>query len=168
MKVFPSQSSSSAPDSPLPQIYLSRSLHPLQEDELKTCKSIVKACPGSAISPTATHHIDEHGQFRGFSFSCSSKSPISALPLNRNMFHGHTACECDMSSSEIIKLLSNTPKAKETMRQFLLSIRERCKTSDTATFACRPLNVDSIKDGGAVVSVRNKRSIDSQVSLCMF
>lgn len=146
------------------QINLSCALHPLNDDEIKTCISIVRPCPESTIIPTATHHIDEHGQFRGFSFSCPTNSPISVLPLSRNMFHGHTACECNVSSADIVKLLSNIPKAKELMKQFLEALRERCKTSDTATFACRPHNIDGIKDGGNIISIKNKRSIDSQVS----
>ena len=106
---------------------LSACLHPLNIDEMRTCESIIRNTPGSSITPMPTHHIDQHGRLCGFTFSCPSISPISALPLSRNMFFGHTACECDATSSDIVKLLSDIDGARKIMENFMKGIRERAK-----------------------------------------
>lgn len=123
-------------------IDLGCSMHPLNPDELRTCESIVRGAPGCTIRPMPTHHIDQHGKLGGFAFSCPGSSPISAVPLSRTMFFGHTACECEASSADIIRLLSDAPGMRATMREFLLKIRERGKHVPVATFACRPENVE--------------------------
>ena len=55
------------------------------------------------------------------------------------------------------------------MQSFLLWVRERCKSKDVATFACRPDNVEGYPtsssqpggDGVHVSGVRTKRTVDS-------
>jgi hypothetical protein len=105
--------------------------------------------------------MDATGRVCGFTFSCDAQSPISALPLSRYTFYGHTACECEVSSAEIIQLLSNVDNGKETMRRFLLGVRERSKES-VATFACRPDNVEGYTTNAGMVHIRNKKMVDSQ------
>ena len=138
-------------------------LHELNADEKRTCESIVRGAPGSTITPMPTHQIDEHGRLSGFTFSCLGHSPISALPLSRFSFHGHTACECEVSSADIIGLLSDVDKVRKTMNDFMVGLRDRCKKMPVATFACRPENVEGyVRDGaGAVSTIRTKRTVDS-------
>lgn len=149
-------------------------LHELNTDEERTCRSIVHDIPGSQITPMPTHHIDEHGSVSGFSFSCPGNSPISAIPLSRYTFHGHTACECDVTSSDIIRLLSDIGGAKKTMESFLFNVRERCSRMPVATFSCRPENAEGYSSsssnigggvgggtGGRSGQIRAKRTTDS-------
>lgn len=118
-------------------INLTCCLHPLDDDEKKTCESIIKATPGSCITPMPNHHIDQHGRMSGFTFSCPGSSPILSLPVGRNMFFGHTACECDATTSDIVELLSDVESARSRMDAFLMGVRDRCKALDVATFSCR-------------------------------
>ena len=143
-------------------------LHELNTDEERTCKSIVHNIPGSQITPMPTHHIDEHGSVSGFSFSCPGNSPISSVPLSRYTFHGHTACECDVTSSDIIRLLSDIGGAKRIMESFLFNVRERCSRMPVATFSCRPENTEGYSaghigsgSGGRTGQIRAKRTTDS-------
>ena len=55
----------------------------------------------------ANHHIDGEGRLSGFAYRCAASSPISAIPLSRRSFFGHTACECDATSADIVRLLSD-------------------------------------------------------------
>ena len=120
------------------KVNLSAALHPLNEDEERTCESIVKGCRLSVIAPVATHHIDEHGRLTGFAFQCPSDSSISALPLSRTTFFGHTACECNATSADIIRLLSDVDAQRRIMADFIIGVRERTKHKQVATLACRP------------------------------
>lgn len=136
---------------------------------MKTCESIVRSTPGSCITPMPNHRIDQStGRMSGFAFSCPSSSPILSLPIGRSMFYGHTACECEASTSDIISLLSDVGAARETMRGFLRWVRERSKEVGVATFACRPDNVEGAsREGGGGVDgrrshIRSKRMIDSK------
>lgn len=49
------------------------------------------------------------------------------------------------------------------MDHFLRNVRERAKIMGVATFECRPQNVEGItSDGGRMVGIRSKRTVDSQ------
>lgn len=159
---FSTPTSTSTSTSSSSTIDLTCAMHDLNPDEQCTCESIVRAAPGSTICPMPTHHIDPHGWLSGFTFSCPGASPISALPLSRHTFFGHTACECTASSADIIRLLSDVEGARRTMQSLLLSVRERCKSSPVATFACRPENAEGYLRGGHVAGIRTKRTVDSQ------
>lgn len=138
-------------------------MHEMHVDERRTCESMVRGTAGSVITPMPTHHIDEHGRFCGFAFSCPASSPISSLPLSRGMFFGHTACECDATSSDIVALLSDMDGVRLKMMGFLRNVRERAKIMGVATFDCRPQNVEGItSEGGRMVGIRSKRTVDSQ------
>lgn len=122
-------------------------LYPLDEDEKKTCMSIVKNDSQSLITVMPTHHIDEYGSLKGFSFQCPAISPISNLPLSRHTFFGHTACECDVDSKGIVALLSNVEECKMKMQSFLKMLRQRSLESPVATFACMPENAECLREG---------------------
>ena len=109
---------------------------------------MIRATPAASIIPMPTHHIDQHGRMCGFSFACPGESPISALPLSRNTFFGHTACECDANSSEIVRLLSDVEWAKRKMDGFMKGVRERANVMPLATFSCKPDNAEGyVREG---------------------
>lgn len=130
------------------QIVTSFALFPLDEDEKKTCTSIVKNDPLSSICVMPTHHIDEFGSLKGFCYQCPASSPISNLPLSRHTFFGHTACECEIDSKGIVALLSDVEACKAKMQAFLKSIRARSMEHPVATFACMPENAECMREGG--------------------
>ena len=133
---------------------LAASLHALNEDERRTCESMIRATPAASIIPMPTHHIDQHGRMCGFSFACPGESPISALPLSRNTFFGHTACECDANSSEIVRLLSDVEWAKRKMDGFMKGVRERANVMPLATFSCKPDNAEGYVREGNIAGER--------------
>lgn len=144
-------------------------LHDLNIDEERTCESIIHNVKGSTIIPMPTHHIDEHGRFSGFVFTCPANAPISAVPLSRYTFYGHTACECEVSSADIIRLLSDINGAKEIMKKFLLNVRDRCSQFPVATFSCRPENAEGYSSSSSlhsnpphIAGIRTKRTCDSK------
>jgi hypothetical protein len=109
-----------------------------------------------------THHIDEYGRLSGFTFQCDSQCPIAVLPLNRFSFFGHTACECDVDSKQIVALLSDIEGARKKMQAFLKGVRARTHTEPVATFDCMPNNAECVREGGYVSSITSKRAVDSQ------
>lgn len=124
------------------------SLFPLDNDEEQTCTSIVKGdIFQSMICVMPTHHIDEYGRLKGFTYQCPISSPISNLPLSRHTFFGHTACECDIDSKGIVALLSDVENCRGKMRAFLKRLRKESHDHPVATFACMPENAECMREG---------------------
>ena len=144
------------------KLILDFSLFPLDVDEEKTCNSILKNDPLSMMCVMPTHHIDEYGRLKGFTYQCPSSSPISNLPLSRQTFFGHTACECDIDSHGIVALLSNVEQCRAKMKVFLQHLRSQSLENPVATFACMPDNAECTREGGYVSSITDKRAVDAQ------
>lgn len=109
-----------------PQICTDYVLRPLSAEEEQTCESLVRDVKGAKITPLPTHHISSYGHLTGFHYRCPSKSPATALPVSRKMFFGHTLVECQVSETDILKLILQKSKNSVKMAQFLQRVQSQC------------------------------------------
>ena len=112
-------------------------LHEMSKDELVTCESITQINKGK-ITVMPNHHIDELGTFRGFRYECNPKVMASLIPIPKNMYHGTTMVQCDVSEETILRLMLNHKANRELMKNFLERVEAEQHPAD---LNCMPLNM---------------------------
>ena len=112
-------------------------LYELSKDEQVTCESITQINKGK-ITVMPNHHIDEFGTFRGFRYECNPHVLASLIPISKNMYHGTTMVQCDVSEEVILRLMLNHKKNREMMSAFLQRVDGECIP---ATLNCMPMNM---------------------------
>ena len=133
------------------------SLFPLSADEEFTCKSILLA-ENSQVTVMPTHHINEFGNFMGFRYICDPYMNANTLPIVRNMFHGTTMIQCDVTEDQILNLMLSAKQNKETMLDFLKDIDDNCIP---ARLDCIPENSEALTKHGTMQAV-GLRTVDSK------
>ena len=114
-------------------------LHPLTPDERATCESMLQH-ESARVLVMPTHHINELGDMMGFRFTCNAHAPANVLPLVRTMFHGHTLVECQLSTEQILELMSQPARNRQRMLEFLQAVQADCVP---ASLECVPDNCSS-------------------------
>lgn len=119
-------------------------MHPLSQDELQTYSNISQQAASQGIQaeifPTPTHCIGvADGKLKGFVYVCHDvHSGVSQLPLSREIFHGHSAVECNATSSDIVQLLQDPEQMVCKMQELICRICARQSLGPVATLDCRP------------------------------
>lgn len=119
-------------------------MHPLSQDELQTYSNISQQAASQGIQaeifPIPTHCIGvADGKLKGFVYVCHDvHSGVSQLPLSREIFHGHTAVECNATSSDIVQLLKDPEQMVCKMQALICRISARQSLGPVATLDCRP------------------------------
>ena len=113
-------------------------LFELTKDEIATCESITQINNGK-ITVMPNHHMDELGTFRGFRYECNPATMASLLPIPKNMYHGTTMVQCDVSEDVILKLMLNHQQNRGIMQSFLQTIEKNC---EPANLNCIPQNMN--------------------------
>lgn len=148
------------PCPPDARMNLRYAMHPVSQDELVTCQSMLGQQDQTArLTLMPTHHINDLGDMMGFRFSCNLYSTGNILPLVRTMFHGHTLVECpNVSEAQIMQLMSEPDKNRETMLEFLRETEETCIP---ATLDCVPENASVVTQHGTI-QAGGLLTVDSQ------
>lgn len=133
------------------------SLFPLTSDEQVTCQSMLSA-DSSRLLVMPTHHIDEMGNFMGFRYTCDPYIVANTLPIVRNMFHGTTMVQCDVSEDQLLNLMLSSKQNKETMLEFLKETEENCVP---ARLDCIPENLETMTKTGSMQAT-GLRTVDSK------
>lgn len=132
-------------------------LYPLTQDEMHTCEAIV-ASEGTQITVMPTHHINDLGNFCGFRYKCHSYANANQMPISRNMFHGTTMVQCDVSEDQILSLMMTSQQNRDVMKEFLQEVSDQCIP---ATLDCSPINDGTLTTEGAVHAM-GMSNVDSQ------
>jgi hypothetical protein len=133
----------------MPTINDEFALHPLSEDEKRTCESMLAGEESSRVLIMPTHHIcPVNMDMSGFRFDIPGYAPGSLLPINRMLFHGHTVVECQNSEEMILDLMKDKEGNRRKMRAFLSGIHERCVKP--ADMDCIPDNSSRVMQSGRV------------------
>lgn len=142
-----------------PRMNLRYAMHPVSQDELVTCQSMLGQDQSTRLTLMPTHHINNLGDMMGFRFTCNLYSTGNILPLVRTMFHGHTLVECsNVSEAQIMQLMSEPDKNRETMLDFLRQTEKRCIP---ATLDCVPENASAVTQHGTI-QASGLLTVDSQ------
>jgi hypothetical protein len=131
---------------------------PLSRDEQSTCTSMLQNVEDARLLLMPTHHIHpDTGDLMGFRFTCPPHAPGTALPVIRQMFHGHTLVECQTGTEQILAMMSNPRLNRERMLAFLRGVRADCVP---ATLDCVPENHSSHTERG-VLQAQGLLTMDS-------
>lgn len=141
-----------------PRIDTRFSMHPLSNDELVTCQSMLEN-EHTKVMIMPTHHVNYLGDMMGFRFECGPYLAANFMPIVRTMFHGHTVVECQASEETIMRIMSHPEENKKTMLKFLQHIDENCVP---ATLDCVPENASSVTHSG-VLEAQGLLSVDRYV-----
>ena len=133
---------------------------PLSRDEQSTCTSMLQNVEDARLLLMPTHHIHpDTGDLMGFRFTCPPHAPGTALPVIRQMFHGHTLVECQADENAIHRFMLNLEENRAKMLQFMQQVEAHCTP---ATLDCIPDNANAAQSTGrGVVAVQGRRSVDS-------
>ena len=142
-----------------PRMNLRYAMHPVSQDELVTCQSMLGQDQTTRLILMPTHHINTLGDMMGFRFSCNLYSTGNILSLVRTMFHGHTLVECsNVSEAQIMQLMSEPEKNREKMLDFLRQTEDKCIP---ATLDCVPENASAVTQHGTI-QASGLLTVDSQ------
>jgi len=133
------------------------SLFPLTQDEKVTCESILSA-DNAQLLVMPTHHINEFGNFMGFRYVCDPYVNANTLPIVRNMFHGTTMIQCDVTEEQILGLMMASKENKTKMLEFLQGVEDACIP---AQLDCIPENTEALTSSG-IMQATGLRSVDSK------
>lgn len=131
-------------------------LHPVTQDETATCAAILDQEPSSGMLLMPTHHISPQGDMMGFRYECSAHRTGDALPVNRTMFFGHTATECQDDEAAIMRLLSDPEGNRRKMAEFIQELKDGYRPAE---LACIPDNA-TVSTGGGLLQATDLRSVD--------
>ena len=120
--------------------------HPLTKDEQETVDAILAEDPNNDIILGPTHHIDENGSLHGFRVAYAAHTTGVTLPINREMFFGHTVAEAFSTQGinpTVLELAADKEKCRSLMLELLQEIDKESRGSE-ATLYCMPQNIDSL------------------------
>ena len=140
------------------RLLLQHAMHPLTQDEVVTCQSMLGQEPSTKVLVMPTHHINELGDMMGFRFTCNQYVPGNTLPVVRTMFHGHTLVECQADEALIMRLMSEPGQNRGRMQEFLQRVERECVP---ASLDCVPENASSVTQHGTVQAT-GLLTVDSQ------
>lgn len=99
---------------------------PLSPDETQTVDAIIAADPNCDIVVAPTHHVDSEGMFHGFRVAYPPRTAEVMLPINREMFFGHTVvevgCAGDAAAAvnpDVMRLAGDPARCRKLMRELL-------------------------------------------------
>lgn len=121
---------------------------PLSLDEQQTVDAIADADPNCDVVVAPTHHVDTQGIFHGFRVAYPPRTAGVLLPINREMFFGHTMVEAIASgpntalNPDVMRLASDPAKCAKLMAEFLAET-EAAATGHEPGLHCLPCNVRS-------------------------
>ena len=124
-------------------VSLQFALRPLSEEERDTCTAMVRE-QGTSLLVLPTHHMDAWGDFQGFRYTCPEQRTAVDLPLSKQLFHGHTATECEETEEAIIRLMSTPAENKARLSAVLDEVAAECLPP---TLDCIPENTGFVAAG---------------------
>lgn len=98
---------------------------PLSADEAETIDTILAADPNCDVLVTPNHHIDADGVLHGFRVAYPPHATDIMLPVNREMFFGHTIVEASSSTTmnaDVMRLAADPEHCRALMRELLAEI----------------------------------------------
>lgn len=125
---------------------------PLSRDEEDTVATILASDRNCDIVLAPTHHMDADGVLHGFRVAYPQHTAEISLPVNREMFFGHTLVEAGAASAsmnaDVMRLTANPGRCRELMAEFLAEV-DAAATGAEAGLHCVPRNVDHWEQGHA-------------------
>lgn len=144
-------------------------MHALHPDEEATLEVLRPHATTLRLLPT--HCINEQSELEGFAIRVDERALGEVLPVNHNMFMGHSLFECRMRGSgglinhDVVRLMSAGEEgARGTLSALVRRIHEQ-SLGHEASFECAPDNADVVAGlQGAHTRVSRglgKRAVDS-------
>jgi hypothetical protein len=132
---------------------------PLSADEAQTVDAVIAADPNCDIVLAPTHHVDAEGMFHGFRVAYPPRTAGVLLPINREMFFGHTVVEVGAAGDaavnpDVMRLAGDPARCRALMAEFLAET-EAAATGHEPGLHCVPCNVqawDSAHEGGVAAT----------------
>lgn len=135
-----------SPPQHLGNIDHSYQLYPLNEDEESTSQYILRRLKLSANMTIApTHHINDMGEFTGFSLATDKLCHVGDAPFHQQMFFGLSACVCQTTDAEVAKILADRAGYKKRLEGLNEKIRQNLLSeAKPASFECIPLDTHGV------------------------
>lgn len=126
------------------RIDVSYSSRRLLKEELDACESALANSKHSILKILPNHHIDVHGELRGYMFQCHAEEKAEILPICKDMFNLTAAYECVIPSKyeesnvafhpDALRIVNDTKHFHTTLSTLTSSLQSAmCKT---AKFDC--------------------------------
>jgi hypothetical protein len=127
--------------------------HQVSNEEFAIISNLLSMCPNANIILSNNHCLDTQGCLQGFFAEYASDTPISRLPVNRNMFYGTSMYEVDIQASAlknnvvyedesddtfVLQILMSTTSILERLKHFMSSIDHRSPSGAAADLDCVP------------------------------
>ena len=126
------------------RIDISYSNRRLLKEELDACESALANSNHSVLKILPNHHIDIHGELRGYMFQCHAEEKAEILPICKDMFNLIAAYECAIPSKysesdvafhpDALRIVNDTNHYQTTLSTLTNSLLG--STGKTAKFDC--------------------------------